>query len=46
VTLGLASLVYLTLLSLFPESREVFGPTDARSKGKDSLGKPAIRQAA
>jgi purine-cytosine permease-like protein len=46
VTLGLASLVYLTLLSLFPESAAVFGPNDARSKGTDSLGKPAMRQAA
>jgi purine-cytosine permease-like protein len=46
VTLGLASLVYLTLLSLFPESREVFGPQDARSKGSNSLGKSAVRQAA
>ncbi len=32
VTLGLASLVYLALLSLFPESRAVFGPNDSRSK--------------
>jgi purine-cytosine permease-like protein len=46
VTLGLASLVYLTLLSLFPESAAVFGPNDARSKGADSLAKPALRQAA
>lgn len=46
VTLGLASLVYLALLSLFPESREVFGPDDARSKGADSNAKPALRQAA
>ncbi|MNR53054.1 hypothetical protein D3C85_1730000 [compost metagenome] len=46
VTLGLASLVYLALLSLFPESSAVFGPNDPRSKSTDSLAKPAMRQAA
>ena len=46
VTLGLASVVYLTLLSLFPEPREVFGPKDARSQGAESPVKAAMRQAA
>ena len=46
VTLGLASLVYLALLSLFPESSAVFGPNDSRSKSTDSLAKPAMRQVA
>ncbi|MNF09697.1 hypothetical protein D3C80_2104290 [compost metagenome] len=43
VTLGLASVVYLTLLSLFPEPREVFGPKDAR---REAAVKPQLRQAA
>ena len=46
VTLGLASLVYLALLSLFPESREVFGPNDVRSRGASAVAKPEIRQPA
>ncbi|MNP59915.1 hypothetical protein D3C76_1549510 [compost metagenome] len=46
VTLGLASLVYLALLSLFPEPRAVFGPNDPRSKSTDPLVKPAMRQVA
>jgi hypothetical protein len=46
VTLGLASVVYLVLLSLFPEPRAVFGPNDSRSKSTDSLAKPAMRQVA
>ena len=46
VTLGLASLVYLALLSMFPESAAVFGPNDPRSKSTDPLAKPATRQAA
>ncbi|MEB0239086.1 cytosine permease, partial [Pseudomonas sp. 5S3] len=46
VTLGLASLVYLALLSLFPEPAAVFGPDDTRSKGTDSLAKSTMRQAA
>jgi purine-cytosine permease-like protein len=33
VTLGLASVVYLVLLSLFPEPKSVFGPDDLRSEG-------------
>jgi hypothetical protein len=32
--------------ALFPETATVFGPNDSRSKGTDSLGKPALRQAA
>jgi len=32
VTLGLASLVYLALLSLFPEPAAVYGPNDVRSQ--------------
>jgi len=46
VTLGLASVVYFLLLSLFPESAAVYAPNDPRSKG---LNDPAIsdsRQAA
>ena len=43
VTLGLASVVYLTLLRLFPEPREVFGPKDVRS---EAAIKPELRQAA
>lgn len=33
VTLGLASVVYFLLLSLFPETAAVYGPNDPRSKG-------------
>ena len=46
VTLGLASLVYLALLSLFPESSAVFGPNDSRSKSINTTLKPEIRQPA
>ena len=46
VTLGLASVVYLTLLRLFPEPMEVFGPTDVRSQGVNATTKPTLRQAA
>ncbi|MBP5072389.1 cytosine permease, partial [Pseudomonas chlororaphis] len=46
VTLGLASLVYLALLNLFPEPPAVYGPNDPRSKSTDSLGKPVMRQTA
>jgi purine-cytosine permease-like protein len=46
VTLGLASVVYLTLLSLFPESAAVFGPNDPRSKGASTMAKPELRQPA
>ena len=44
VTLGLASVVYLVLLSLFPEPAAVFGPDDARSKGATT--DTALRQVA
>ena len=37
VTLGLASVVYLVLLSLFPEPKSVFGPDDLRSEGTAPL---------
>jgi hypothetical protein len=46
VTLGLASLVYLALLSLFPESSAVFGPNDSRSKSTSITTKPDLRQPA
>jgi hypothetical protein len=38
--------VYLTLLSLFPESAAVFGPNDPRSKGASTMAKPELRQPA
>ena len=46
VTLGLASLMYLTLLRVFPEPAAVYGPTDSRSKRTDARVKPALQQAA
>jgi purine-cytosine permease-like protein len=46
VTLGLASVVYLVLLKMFPEASAVFGPNDSHSKSTDSLVKPAMRQVA
>jgi len=46
LTLGLASLMYLALLSLFPEPAAVFGPDDPRSKSTDSLTRPAMGQTA
>ncbi|WP_350616410.1 hypothetical protein [Pseudomonas sp. HY7a-MNA-CIBAN-0227] len=46
VTLGLASVVHLSLLSLFPESASVYGPKNPRSKRMDAFDKPAMRQAA
>ncbi|NVZ74483.1 cytosine permease, partial [Pseudomonas gingeri] len=46
ITLGLASLMYLALLSLFPETPEVYGPDDARSQGLNAGEKPALRQPA
>ncbi|KII37985.1 nitrate reductase [Pseudomonas fluorescens] len=42
VTLGLASVVYLVLLKMFPEANAVFGPKDSRSKSTDPLVKPAM----
>ena len=44
VTLGLASVVYLVLLSLFPEPAAVYGPGDVRSKG--AAADTALRQVA
>ena len=46
VTLGLASLVYLALLSLFPEPASVFGPLDPRSKPKTAAVNTALPQTA
>ena len=46
VTLGLASLVYLALLSLFPEPASVFGPLDPRSKPKIAAVNTALPQTA
>ena len=46
VTLGLASLVYLALLSLFPEPSSVFGPLDPRSTPKTAAVKAAMPQIA
>jgi len=46
VTLGLASVVYLVLLKMFPEANAVFGPNDPRSKSTDPLVKPAMQQVA
>jgi purine-cytosine permease-like protein len=45
VTLGLASLVYLALLSLFPEPAAVYGPQDPRSH-KDARQASASGQTA
>ena len=41
VTLGLASLMYLALLSLFPEPGAVFAPDDPRRERTAAL-KPAV----
>ena len=46
VTLGLASVVYLTLLRLFPEPAAVYGPTDPRSQRTDARAQSAQQQAA
>jgi purine-cytosine permease-like protein len=46
VTLGLASVMYLMLLSLFPEPALVYGPKDPRSKGAHAPAEAALRQAA
>ena len=47
VTLGLASVVYLALLGLFPEPAAVYGPQDPRSKDASvPIDKPALRQTA
>ncbi len=46
VTLGLASVVYLVLLKVFPEASAVYGPNDLRNKSTDSLAEPAMRQVA
>ena len=46
VTLGLASVVYLVLLKMFPEANAVFGPNDSRSKSTDPLVKPAMHPVA
>ncbi|PUB35158.1 permease for cytosine/purines [Pseudomonas sp. GV105] len=46
VTLGLASVVYLSLLRLFPEPAAVYGPTDPRSERTDVHAEPALQKAA
>ena len=46
VTLGLASVVYLSLLRLFPEPAAVYGPTDPRSERTDVRAEPALQKAA
>jgi purine-cytosine permease-like protein len=47
VTLGLASVVYLVLLGLFPEPAAVYGPGDPRSKGAaEPIDKPSLSQTA
>ncbi|MNO78457.1 Permease for cytosine/purine, uracil, thiamine, allantoin [compost metagenome] len=46
VTLGLAALVYLALLNLFPEAAAVYGPNDPRSKTTATLEKAGLQSAA